>query len=74
MNGNATVGIPSDNKFLKNKDISDRVYVWLILNSVKVNKKLFINKSNTRGAYNKIGINKRTFYKALEKLVERGVS
>lgn len=74
MNENATVGIPSDNKFLKNKDISDRVYIWLILNSVKIRKKLFINKSNIRGAYNKIGINKRTFYKALEKLVERGVS
>lgn len=74
MSVNTTVAIPSDNKFLSNKDISDRVYIWLILNSSKQNKKLYINKTIIRGAYNKIGINKRTFYKALEKLIERGVS
>lgn len=72
MNEMATVAIPSDNKFLGNKDISDRVYVWLILNSTMIKKKLFINKSSIRGAYNKIGINKRTFYKAFNNLAELG--
>ena len=72
MSENATVAIPSDGKFLSNKDISDRVYVWLILNSIKLNKKLFVNKNKMRGAYNKIGINYRTFCKAINSLIEEG--
>ncbi len=72
MSEMATVAIPSDSKFLSSKDISDRVYVWLILNSTTIKKKLFINKSAIRGAYNKIGINKRTFYKAFSNLIESG--
>lgn len=72
MSVKATVAIPSDSKFLSNKDISDRVYIWLILNSSKQNKKLYINKTTIRGAYNKIGINKRTFYKAVNNLVSGG--
>lgn len=72
MSENATVAIPSDGKFLSNKDISDRVYVWLILNSIKLNKKLFVNKNKMRGVYNKIGINYRTFCKAINSLIEEG--
>ena len=72
MSENATVAIPSDGKFLSNKDISDRAYVWLILNSKKIKNKLYINRNNIRGAYNKIGINKRTFYKAISNLVSNG--
>ena len=72
MSKNATVAIPSDNVFLSNKDISDRVYVWMILNSIKLNKKLFTNKNKVRGAYNKIGMNYRTFCKAVDNLIAGG--
>lgn len=72
MDKNATVVIPSDNVFLSNKDISDRVYVWMILNSIKLNKKLFTNKNKVRGAYNKIGMNYRTFCKAVDNLIAGG--
>lgn len=72
MNKNATVAIPSDNVFLSNKDISDRVYVWFVLNCIKKNKRCYMGKSRIRGAYNKIGMNKRTFYKAVDNLIAGG--
>ena len=72
MSRNATVAIPSDEKFLGNKDISDRIYVWFILNCNKKGKRYYISKSKIRGVYNKIGINYRTFCKAIDNLIAGG--
>ena len=69
--GRPSLLIPSDNRFLSNKKISDRVYAWILLNGERVDSDIFIDKT-PRNAYKDIGINYRTFYKRLEELVENG--
>lgn len=61
--------IPSETKFLSNKDISDRLYMWILLNGEKDGGDTYIDKKPVNG-YKKLGISYRTFYKKLKKLVE----
>ena len=61
--------IPSETKFLSNKDISDRLYVWILLNGEKDGGDTYIDKKPVNG-YKKLGISYRTFYKKLKELVE----
>lgn len=60
--------IPSDAKFLKNKDISDILFAYLYLVSYPdENGKMKLNRYKFNGA-KFLGINKRTYYKKLTAL------
>lgn len=67
----ASMLIPSGKEFLSNKNISDRVYVWILLNGERNGLDTYIDKK-PRNAYKQIGIQYRTFYKRLDNLVENG--
>lgn len=54
--------IPDDKDFIESKDISDRIYAWMSLNSYKRDGKLYITKG-IHMCYEEIGINYRTFIK-----------
>ena len=41
--------IPSETKFLSNKDISDRLYVWILLNGEKYGGDPYIDKKPVNG-------------------------
>lgn len=62
-----SIGVPSGKEFIGNKRISDRVYVWAILNSEDMGDGKYIEKCPKR-AYDKIGMNYRTFYKKFHRL------
>lgn len=69
-----TLCVPSVEEFIKDKEIDDRIYVYMLLNSDKGNEKetRVINKSKLRGAYKKIGIHYRTMLRRLKFLIDGG--
>lgn len=69
--GRVSLSIPSDAKFLSNKKISDRLYVWILLNGEQIESDIYIDKT-PRNAYKELGIAYRTFYKRLDYLVAGG--
>lgn len=64
-----SLSVPSDTGFLSNKNISDRVYVWILLNGEYMGDTICIDRK-PRGAYKEIGIDYKTFYKRLQDLVD----
>lgn len=69
--GRHSLLIPSDDEFLSNKKISDRLYVWLLQNGDIIDRDTYINKK-MRNAYKELGVNYRTFYRRIEELVKCG--
>lgn len=69
--GRNSLLIPSDERFLSNKDISDRLYIWILLNGEKIDTDIYINKT-PRDGYKELEINYRTFYRKLYALVANG--
>ena len=67
----SSILIPNDIEFLSNKDISDRVYTWALINGENIGGEIYIDKK-PRAAYKELGINYRTFYKKIDKLKEHG--
>lgn len=63
-----TVMIPSEESFINNKYVSDRVYAWILLNGFEVSGNRYEFFKKPAGAYKEIGINYRTLYRRLEVL------
>lgn len=63
--------IPSEENFISNKEVSDILYVWILLNGDNIDGNITINQK-PRGAYKELGINYRTFYRKIDKLLEYG--
>ena len=71
MRKQSSLLIPNDKQFLTNKKISDRLYVWILLNGEYIEGDIYIDKK-PRNAYNKLNMHYRSFYKRLEELIEEG--
>lgn len=69
MNKRSTIIVPSDSKFMEDKEINDRVYIWFILYGTYRRDGIYMNRYRNKGA-KEIGINERTFKKRLNKLIE----
>lgn len=63
--------IPSGEEFISNKEISDIVYAWILLNGDRDELGISIDQK-PRGASKEIGIDIKTFYKRLERLEQAG--
>lgn len=61
--------IPSDSNFLSNKDISDRVFVWILLRGVTDGDEVYIEKK-PRGGSKELNINYRTFCRRFQKIID----
>lgn len=69
-NENKVYSIPSGDNFLKDKNISDRMYLWILNTSVKIGGDLFIPKI-IRNGYKELNMNYRTFKKRFNRFVEK---
>lgn len=69
--GRSSLLIPSDERFLSNKKISDRLYIWILLNGEKIDTDIYISKT-PRNGYKELEINYRTFYRRLSELEING--
>lgn len=69
--GRTSLLIPSEENFISNKDISDLLYVWILLNGEREDNQISISQK-PRGAYKELGMCYRTFYRKLDKLLENG--
>lgn len=69
--GRTSLLIPSEENFISNKDISDLLYVWILLNGKREDNQISISQK-PRGAYKELGMCYRTFYRKLDKLLENG--
>lgn len=64
--------IPYEKDFIQDKEISDRVYSWILLTGrVESNSRVSIS-TNLRGAYIDLGINYRTFHRKINYLLRKG--
>lgn len=62
---------PSDKDFIENKKISDRLYMWCLLNGTYKDNGIYIKKNDNRGAKS-LNIDRRTFKKRIAALIEGG--
>ena len=69
MSERSSIIIPSDKDFMKNKEVSDRVYVWFLLNGEYRGDGTYMKKWGNKGATT-TGLNSRTFNKKMNKLLE----
>ena len=69
--GRLSVLIPSEDYFLKDKKISDRIYAYILLKGERIENEIYIDKK-IRNGYKELGINYRTFYKRLDYLASVG--
>lgn len=65
------VELPADSLYLEDRNISDIIYTWFILNSKGV-KGIFIVDKPLRGVYKTLGMSYKTFWKKLNYLIESG--
>ena len=65
------VMFPSSKEFIENKKISDRTYAWCLLNGSYNESGIYIDKNYNSGARD-LGIDRRTFKKRLQILIENG--
>lgn len=65
------VMFPSSKEFIENKKISDRTYAWCLLNGSYNENGIYIDKNYNSGARD-LGIDRRTFKKRLQILIENG--
>lgn len=63
---------PSSKEFIENKKISDRLYMWILLNGTYKDNGIYIKKNDSNGAKS-LGVNRRTFKKRIATLIERWV-
>lgn len=63
--------IPTDKEFLSNKDISDRLYVWILMNGNKDGYDIYIDKV-PRNGYKKLNTSYPTFKKRMIALESGG--
>lgn len=68
----STVMIPSEERFIKNKYVSDLIYMWVLLNGKEEDDGTFSIPKKSRKAYVELGINYRTFYREIQELVNCG--
>lgn len=66
-----SIRMPSGKEFIGNRNVSDRVYAWILLNCKQDEEGRYI-ESNPKKAYSKIGMNYRTFYSKFYKLETEG--
>lgn len=71
MRKQSSLLIPNDKQFLTNKKISDRLYVWILLNGEYIEGDIYIDKK-PRNAYKKLNIDYKSFYRRLEELIDEG--
>lgn len=64
--------VPSEERFIKNKYISDVVYMWILLHGKKEDDGVFSIPKKPKGAYKEIGISYLTFYKEIRELISCG--
>lgn len=67
-----SIMIPSEERFIKNKYISDVVYMWVLFNGEKEEDGTFSIPQRPKGAYKEVGVSYKTFRKEMQELINCG--